>query len=532
MSTFGAKRKARVVQTFDDGEGPEEQSSIGPGRPDNSREYNTFPANKPVADPEKPADTSATESNSDVLGLKFTRKPFKQSSLRRSVNASDEEVSAQSGLDAPEDDDGGATSVVRPSASRLGSSKQRSRVASKLSFGLTQAADQDGEADNSPVAAVKRPAAKPSPLSRLPVRSFDTDDQPTKPKYSADYLAELQSSTPNAPQDLSSLQRASDEDESLDPSELAGAVIVPSTELATTAAGRAARLPTILTETEIQARKARRARAALDQGADDAVEDDGRDGSDGDGVGAGEHYIALTEHAETKKKKGERLIAEDEDLGEGYDEFVEDGGLQLGRKAERAAEQRRRAEMAALIQAAEGKDTATGEEDADDGSEDSSDAERKAAYEAAQTRAGMDGLLRPEEKLLHGNGDSDGIAGVPRMKPLPDLQKSLAKVQSIVQEMQDDVAHKQARIAELGKEKAEILAREIEVQELLNAMGQKFQPAANGAAADAMPSVDAALSTQSPLRAIPVGLRADLPVERGLESFGNTPLRQEADPDE
>jgi hypothetical protein len=134
----------------------------------------------------------------------------------------------------------------------------------------------------------------------------------------------------------------------LDPSELEGALIVPSQDLAPLSPSAQA-LTTrdtrpvgahILSETEIRERKKRRARLAHE--ADYISLDDGGSESDSE------------RNRVTKPKKSEsRLIAEDEDLGEGYDEFVSDGGLALGRRAERDAARRHRQEMAELIHAAE-----------------------------------------------------------------------------------------------------------------------------------------------------------------------------------
>ncbi len=100
-----------------------------------------------------------------------------------------------------------------------------------------------------------------------------------------------------------------------------------------------------------------------------------------------------------KKKQESRLIAEDEDLGEGYDEYVLDGKLALGKKAEKDAARRHRQEMVDLMQAAE---------DGSDAESDDSESERRDAYEAAQRRAGMDGLTKNEDD----NGMAFGGANV------------------------------------------------------------------------------------------------------------------------
>lgn len=335
----------------------------------------------------------------------------------------------------------------------------------------------------------------------------------------------------------------------LDPSELDGAMIVQSRDLplsrtgdSTTAAAH------VLTEAEIRERKERRARLAKEH--DFISLDDNSDSDNSD------RKRIIPSNINKKPKKSEsRLIAEDEDLGEGYDQFVTDGSLALGRKAEREAAKRHRQEMAELIQAAEA---------GSDAESDDSEAERRAAYEAAQRRAGMDGLQKPEDDLMDVDDENgQGVNQIPKMKPLPELGQVLARMRGLVQGLEDEVSRRKARIESLEKEKGEILVRETEVQEILNQAGAKYQavmagaaaPGAAGAAATAAAATSAAAAgagatgastpggvgdalkfvTQSPLRPLPPGFAADIaaattPRERGLESFG-TPT-QEKGPDD
>ncbi|KAK4097438.1 hypothetical protein N658DRAFT_527040 [Parathielavia hyrcaniae] len=508
MSSFGAKRKARVIQTFDDelddlnatsnsgGEGHSDQSAP-PGR------------------------------------IKFGRnKPAKSSSLRRALHINDEDDGRSpaattrdvDGDDHDEDDDSSTPVVVRPTLGRAGSSKLKKRpAASRLSFGPNEGAADDE--DSSAGSAVATPSTTKKPLSQrllatsalrksanlagtLPMR---LGGQEEAPRYSKEYLEELQSSTPTTPQNLASLQTAGGEDEmELDPSELEGAVVVQSTEIAPPQS-RPGNLAThVLTEAEIRERKERRARLAQEAG---FISLEGGDESDEDAAARQHGGGRMAVHfPSSNKKKETRLIAEDEDLGEGYDEFVSDGGLALGKKAERDAARRHKLEMAELIQAAE---------DGSDADSDDSEAERRAAYEAAQRRAGLDGLHLHDED--HDIGGGVGPDVIPRMKPLPKLNEVLQRMREILQGLEDQVTYKRTMIADLGKEKKEILAREKEVQEILNQAGAKYQAvvaSAGGNVGDV-----ARLAGQSPMRPLPPGLAADLPVERGLESFGATPTR-------
>ncbi|KAJ9133715.1 Nineteen complex-related protein 2 domain-containing protein [Pleurostoma richardsiae] len=471
MSTFAAKRKARKIQVAeDDGD-----------------------LAAPVAVDEEPM-TDAPPAPS----VKFSRKPFKQSALRKSINFNDVEelggATASSATSAAtEEEESGAPVVIRPAIGRSGSvkTKKRQSTSSRLSFGPSEsgAGDDGGEVFTPKKSslghrALENNALRRSLSGRLPTRAVGGDDE--RPRYSKEYLDELQSSTPNTPQNIASL-RIDDDEMELDASELEGAVVVPSADLAPATATTARHIPSAA---EIREKKERRARLALEQGAYDEDEED----EDG--------YISLL----PKKKDESRLIAEDEDLGEGYDEYVEDGGLSLGKKAEREAQKRHRQEMAELINAAEG---------GSDEEEDDSEAERRAAYEEAQTRAAMDGLHRPEDNYEDLNGD--GRMVVPKMKPLPDLGECLAKMRELVQGMEDQVLAKRKRILALEKEKEEILSREAEVQGVLDKAGAKYQAvlSSNAEAAKAV--------SQSPLRPQFPGITGDLPVERGLESFGTTP---------
>lgn len=455
-------------------------------------------------------ESSTTTSPSSV---KFTRRPAKSSSLRKSININDDQDAISAATGDGDDDDRPA--VIRPAVSRSGSTKLKKKASSsRLSFGVTEDHPDPSDA-SAPFTPKKNPSAasltqratensaiRASLSSRsLPTRSFGAEQE--QPSYSRAYLEELQSSTPNTPADLDRLHIHDNDDNNdhdyanamaLDDAELDGAVFVPTADLSisSNATGH------IPSTAEIREKKERRARLAKEGNAYASGDNDEED-EDG--------YISLLPK---KTKDDTRLIAEDEDLGEGYDEFVEDGRLELGKRGERDARRRQRMEMAELINTAEG---ASEDEDTD------SDAERKAAYEEAQTRAAMDGLHR----VTADDEDGVGVGGIsrlviPKMKPLPELGSSLARMRELVKEMEEQVAAKRKQIEAVEKEKQEILVREREVQEILNQAGMKYQ-SAMGLKSDAAMNPEA-LAAQSPLRsATQIGSG-----ERGLESFG-TPTR-------
>ncbi|KAL2876320.1 hypothetical protein SGCOL_008496 [Colletotrichum sp. CLE4] len=472
MSAFTPKRKAKVIKVLDDDE------------------YDTGKAS--------PTGQALVKDEGEPVAVKFTRKPFRQSGLRKSINFNETDDSnggvaigattkpnPKPRVTAQDDEDDDGPVVIRPVVSRSSSLKQKKRQSSsRLSFG---GAGGDGDEGAKPEyttpkkSTLGHQALENSAIkNRLPMRSFRDEDE-DRPKYSKEYLSELQNETPNTPQNLTS-QRMEDEDGmDLDSSELEGAVIVNQDEFASRPAQT-----NILTEAEIQERKQRRARLAQEQDGDFISFDDTEDGG-----------------TSLRKKKTEtRLVAEDEDLGEGFDDFVEDGGLSLGKRAEREEKQRRRREMAEQIKMAEG----------DSGDEsDASEAARRAAFEAAQTRSGMDGLEKPER-----NPAEQLLQVPPKITPLPSLTDCLPRLQATMRAMELELAEKKKRVGELRQEKDSITVRKDEVQQLLNEAGQKYTAAVgNGASAES--------ATQSPARQITNAGASELRVERGLESLGTTP---------
>ncbi|CAM1504379.1 Fc.00g019700.m01.CDS01 [Cosmosporella sp. VM-42] len=460
MNSFGGKRKARVIKVSDEGDSAEAAPAV--------------------------TSADATKDEEPKPIFKSGRKPFRQSGLRKSFNPADGEIigGSQAGnIDNDKEDDGPA--VVRPSVSRSSSlKKKRPNKSSRLSFGGDEpstAEDESSEVftpkkvplgqrvlENS---AIKRGIA----TSRLPVRSLVDEDD--RPRYSKEYLEELQSSTPNTPQNISTYPPDDADAMDLDASELEGALVVDAPDIRTSKPDT-----TILTEVEIREKKERRARLAKEQ-----------------------DFLSLEDDEDDpfgrKKKDDTRLVAEDEDLGEGFDNYVEDGGLSLGKRAEKERRKHERQKMAELITAAEGHTS--------DSSSDS-DADRRIAYEAAQTRAGMDGLKKPKKKP-----HEDLPQVPPKITPLPNLTECLARLQATLKSMEDDLRGKQSRVEKLKTEREDIVKREGEVQSLLDETGRKYQEAmGHGKVEDGA--------------APRIGLAAEVVGERGLENLG-TPARRDAD---
>ena len=164
----------------------------------------------------------------------------------------------------------------------------------------------------------------------------------------------------------------------------------------------------------------------------------------------------------TKEKYPEtRLVAEDEDVAEGFDQFVEDPRIALGKKSERELGRRRRAEMAARIDEAEG---AGPEAESDD-----SEAERNAAYEAKQTRAGTYARdPREREEALRPRTP-------PKVAPIPDMAGVLDQLRAALASMQEAAEAKRRRVGELAAEKADVAEREAWIQTQLKETGERYE---------------------------------------------------------
>lgn len=329
--------------------------------------------------------------------------------------------------------------------------------------------------------AISKNAARKSMLSSETPRQ---DEQ--RPSYTADALNELKSSTPSTPKDLTPLANT-------------GAELDLAAKFGTDLALRADD-GIIPTTAEIEEKKARRKRLARES-----------------------EYISL--HAENsdedanenslrpKHKYAEtRLVPDDEDVAEGFDEFTSDDRVALGRRAQKEQRRRRKEEISNLINEAEGG----GESGSEDDESDDSEVERRRAYEAAQTRKGMEGLRRPEEE----EEGKQRPRTPPRITPLPNLGAVVEKFRERLVLLQRQKDSRVKRLEEVRREKEDIAAREVEIQRLLREVGDEYEklrdeagipPSATGPNGQALLG-DGSVSVMG----------------RGLESLGNTPGRVEA----
>ncbi|KAF2662913.1 hypothetical protein K491DRAFT_584638 [Lophiostoma macrostomum CBS 122681] len=414
--------------------------------------------------------------------------------IARKIGAYDEDSggntdTSQSGAESRKPD----TVVKRPAFAKV---KKRSSL--RVSFGPGESDGNDG--DESSDAAVITP--KKSNLSRiaieknaelrarlplvsqLPRASLDED----RPSYSKDHLAELRNSTPATPKDLVPTAQEEEDSQALD----------IASKFGSSATIRAETPSAIPTQAEIQEKKARRARLAQEQNAHDDEEDRPWASDDDDEFRTSRNEISLR----PKEKYAEtRLIREDEDMAEGFEDYTEDGNIALGRKAEREAQRKKRVEMAELIKEAE--------KDSDDDGSDDSEAERHAAYEAAQTRAGTYGKS-------HEQAD-DGDKTPPKITPLLDLGDVLQRFQADVQSKEQRKEALLRKLEELKEERVRIAERKTFLQEQLQKTGDEYEK----------------LRQEAGMAALPIngGEGGRLIVNRGLDSMGTTPVGQRSEND-
>lgn len=386
--------------------------------------------------------------------------------------------------------------LSRPGGKRSGQIKKKP-AASRLSFGPGEiisgddaAALEEDESFTPKKAAPRRGIEGNTMRLSLPAYQRGREgEEEERPTYSKDYLEELKMSTLSTPKDLHKFPSKDEEEEGLDASELEGATVVeqPSGELLSRRDEDKAYIPT---EAEIAEKKQRRARLAQEQ---DYISLD---------VGGGGSQIGPISMLPTRKKET-RLVRDDEDVMEGFEDFVDDGRISLDKKAQRKAQRQQKKIIAQAIQEAEGSSS----EESDD-----SEAERRAEYEAAQTRAGMDGL----KKL-----DAAQAAALvpPKVTPIPSLSECLARLRTSLSEAEQESTKRSWRMGELVREKAEIMAREQEVQRLLREAGERYSALRGDSN---LPPVDTADPMAFP--SVGDGFREATSRNRGLESFGNTPV--------
>lgn len=370
--------------------------------------------------------------------------------------------------------------VKRPA---FGKAKKRSSL--RISFGPGEDTNPGDESGETAVVTPKKSNLSRIALeksARLRAQSPLVPEASRPTEYSKDYIAELRNSTPSTPRDVVVSAQGEDENRTLDIASKFG-LLAPEA-------------PSVIpTQAEIQEKKARRRRLAHEVAAHDDDDDEDRDRPwTSDDEGDDEFRQRRNEISLRPKEKyaETRLVHDDEDMAEGFDDFVEDGKISLGRKSEKEARRVRRAEMAELIQEAEGG--------SEDDVSDDSDEERNMAFAAAQARAGRYGQKIKDE--------DDGSTTPPRIAPLPDLHQVLEGLSLDIQAKQQRKRLILQKLQELKDDHVRIEERKQYLQEQLQKTGDEYEKLRQDAGLPA-------LSTN--------GAEGRLLTERGLDSLGTTP---------
>ena len=336
-------------------------------------------------------------------------------------------------------------------------------------------------------AAIANNALRNSQLSseRGPLRNTDE-----RPSYTAESLHELKSSTPSTPKDIG--VKDGSEAQALDLAAKFG------TDLALRTGDGV-----IPTEAEIAEKKARRRRLAQEQEYISLQASNSEDEEDD------ENEVSL--NAKKDKYTETRLVPDDEDVAEGFEDFVEDDGrVALGRTEAREQRRREKERIRSLISEAEGH-SSDGSENGPE-NDDDSEAERRAAYEAAQTRAGMDGLER-----LSDHQQQQRPRTPPKITPLPSLPNVLEKLNARLALLETQKKARVQRMEEIAREKTEIQDREVEIQRLLREAAEAYGKLRGGD--DIAQAGEGERGALQQMKRIQQN-HAEEPLERGLESWG------------
>lgn len=342
---------------------------------------------------------------------------------------------------------------------RRPANKQRKSSALRTSFGPSQFDQDDEESSNLVVPkrsnlsriAIQRNAEKrPAPdlVFRAPT-NLDHD----RPSYNKDYLEELRHSTPSTPKDQSFRNTS-------EPSQTASREIDIASKFGANLSSY--QPPTAIpTDAEIKEKKERRARLAKEQefiSLDDDQDYDNDEEDDDNVTRDAQGRLILKpkeEYVET------RLVPDDEDMYEGFEDFTTDNRINFSRKAEKEAATKRKAEMASLIADAEGPNN-------DEDEADESEAERNAAFEIAQTRHGNYAAKDDQDEELARPQTP------PKILPLPTIDAVVERLRKKLEEMEILRMNKMKEMQRLVDEKSSIGEEEVRVQAALKETGERY----------------------------------------------------------
>jgi hypothetical protein len=276
---------------------------------------------------------------------------------------------------------------------------------------------------------------------------------------------------------------------------------------------------------EIKEKKDRRARLAKEQAAN--AYSGGADGGSRGGGGAGDDFISLEDYdsdgefrphrmqvgtaISQPREKDTRLVHEDEDedIAEGFDEYVEDSGrVTLSKRGLKEQSRQEREAIRNMIAQAEG--SASEASDNTDASD--SEYERRKEYELAQTHHGMDGLRWHSSRTAQLSRPQQ-----PReTTPIPKLSVGLTRLRDMLSALEFEKTKIVKRKADIERERADIKASQEHIQRSLEEAGQELERMKREHA-------DKVNGTNGEVNGhVPDPNTAGTERERGLESFGDS----------
>ena len=344
--------------------------------------------------------------------------------------------------------------------------KPRKATSLRTSFGPSLVEDDDSEQSGVVTPkrsklsriAIQRNAEKSSSLlaGNLPARSLDDDED--GPSYSAASLQALKDSQPTTPRDInidvsnSEVEDASNNSKTLDLSSKFGSSL-----------SKYQQPSAIPSAAEIAEKKARRARLAKEEAAEEFISFDPSDPEldEDDNVMRDDNGRLVLKPKDKYGQSESRLVQEDEDIMENFDEFTEaDGKILLGRKAEAEAARKRKQDMASQIAEAEG---------ASDSDSNASERERNDAFEAAQTRHGTYSSHPTTDPYADARPRTP-----PKISPLPTLDGVIERLRKQLSDLQSSRMQKLQEMEALQREKIRLGEEEVRIQKALRETADKF----------------------------------------------------------
>ena len=368
-----------------------------------------------------------------------------------------------------------------PAVRRPGAVKNKSKLRVSFNPGHEDVQDSSNVQSENDTTAVK-PATRLGPSAalqdRLKQTSLRESDETDRPSYSRSYLDELRNSTPSTPLPTST-PPDDDEQRILDIKSKFGHS-KPSTLFSNNI--------NVPSASEIAEKKARRARLAASQ--DPASEANPHSQSEEQDFISLEPYDSDGEFKPQRMQVGtylqpsstkETSIAlerEDEDIAEGYEQFVEDNAdavrgryatntLRLDRKSRKAHTQKERRMMQQMIDKAEASHSSN---DSDTSASDSA-SERHHAYETSQTHYGLDTLPAHATHKVKQRRPQQPRETTPTVKLSVGLNRLREEVQSITEEK----ARIERRLEGVRRKKIEVQERKGVVQRELEGLGREVE---------------------------------------------------------